>query len=194
MVDSQHPSPGAAGTLYTVGHSNRSLDEFLEVLHTVGIQQLIDVRSHPSSRRFPVFNRSPLRQALADEDMAYAWLGHELGGRRRERSDSPHTALASDGFRGYADHMATPLFQQGMAQVTALARQAKVALMCAERDPAQCHRSLLADYLVLHHWEVIHLIDTTQRQGHQLNPLARAQGRLPVYDQLHQEQLDLSFD
>ena len=186
-------TPAPSGTLFTIGHSNRNLNNFLEILHYQNIQQLIDVRSYPGSRRFPTFNRTRLKLALEDEGITYTWLGHELGGLRRAKSGSPHTALATDGFRGYADYMNSPAFQHGMQRLTNLARNTKVTIMCAERDPCQCHRSMIADYLILNRWLVIHLIDICHTQTHQLNPLARNQNQYPIYDQLNQEQLDLSF-
>ena len=139
--DSQPPQ----GTLFTIGHSNRSLNDFLQILHHQNVEQLIDVRSHPGSHRFPSFNRNSLRLALEDEEIAYAWFGRELGGLRRAKPSSPHTALAVDGFRGYADHMSSPTFHHGIHRLTNLAGNTKVAIMCAERDPCRCHRSMIAD-------------------------------------------------
>lgn len=89
--------------------------------------------------------------------------------------------------------MTNPTFLEGIQRLTSLARNTNVAIMCAERDPSQCHRNMIADYLLLNHWRIIHLIDINQTQEHQLNPLARNQHQRPVYDQLDQEQLDLSF-
>lgn len=192
MVGKEIPT-NWAGTLFTIGHSNRSLDEFLDVLHSHAIQQLIDVRSHPGSRRFPVFNRNSLSGTVEEEGIAYAWFGYELGGMRRDKPDSPHTALATNGFRGYADYMASPVFQEAICRLTSLASSKAVAIMCAERDPYQCHRSMIADYLVLNNWRVIHLLDGINDQEHKLNPLARSQNQLPIYDRLDQEQLDLSL-
>jgi uncharacterized protein (DUF488 family) len=193
VVEIQHPVAGPRGMLYTIGHSNRSLDDFLNLLHSADIRLLIDVRSHPSSRRFPIYNRNALTLALEDEGIAYTWLGRQLGGMRRGKPDSPHTALASDGFRGYADHMAGEQFRDGIEQLTALARHQTTAIMCAERDPYQCHRSMIADFLLLRDWHVTHLIERNIRQDHRFSPLARSQDRLPIYDRLDQEQLDLSF-
>ncbi|ALP54546.1 hypothetical protein Tel_16080 [Candidatus Tenderia electrophaga] len=193
MVETHYPAKEPAGTLYTLGHSNRSLDELIDLLQGAAVVQLVDVRSHPSSRRFPVFNRNSLKLALQDEGIAYAWLGRELGGRRREKTDSPHTALASDGFRAYADHMASGLFETGMTRLISLAGHQTVAIMCAERDPYQCHRRMIADYLWLRDWRIIHLIEANLSWEHRFNPLARSRDRLPIYDRLDQEQLDLSF-
>ena len=186
-----HPAH-QAGLLYTIGHSNRSLDNLIDVLLVYGIQQLIDVRSHPGSRRFPLFNRNDLNLALAEEGITYSWFGHELGGLRRARPDSPHIALPA-GFRAYADHMCSNAFQVAIKHLMSLARTKTMTMMCAERDPYQCHRSLIADYLVFNHWRVVHLIDVNSPQEHTISPLARNQNQLPIYDRLEQQQLDLSF-
>jgi uncharacterized protein (DUF488 family) len=181
-----------ATTLFTIGHSNRTLNEFFSILHEQGIRQLIDVRSLPQSRRYPSYNRNTLSLACEDEQIAYAWLGHELGGLRSEKSDSRHCALTS-GFRGYADHMSSRPFLNGIEKLTALARAQPVAIMCAEREPSQCHRSMIADYLSLRGWRIIHLLAPQQQINHTINPLARSENNLPVYDLLNQEQLDLGF-
>lgn len=179
-------------TLFTIGHSNRTLDEFFTLLHESDIRQLIDVRSLPQSRRYPSFNRNTLSLACEDEQIAYAWLGHELGGLRSEKPYSRHCALTSS-FRGYADHMGSKSFLEGIDKLTALARAQPVAIMCAEREPSQCHRSMIADYLSLRGWQVIHLLAPQQRSIHTLNPLARSENSIPIYDLLGQEQLNLGF-
>ncbi len=186
-------STSKAQTLFTIGYGNRSLDGLLELLHSYGIKQLIDVRSNPSSRDFSIFNNSSLAPTLEEEGIAYAWLGHELGGLRRGKPQSPHQALATDGFRAYADHMSSPLFQDGISRLMSIARQTPTAIMCAEREACQCHRSLIADYLLLNNWRIVHLLDINHTQEHSLNPLARSANQYPIYDLLGQEQLDLSF-
>lgn len=180
-------------TLFTIGHSNRSLDEFFTILHERAIRQLIDVRSLPQSRRYPSYNRNTLSLACEDEGIAYAWFGRELGGMRHEKPDSRHCALTSNSFRGYADHMESRLFLEGIKKLGALASRQPVAIMCAERDPSQCHRGMIADYLTLHGWQVVHLLAPQQSIGHTLNPLARSDGQTPIYDLLDQEQLNLGF-
>ena len=190
MIETTNP---ALATIFTVGHSNRSLDRLIDLLHSHKIRQLIDVRSKPNSRHFPAFNRNSMSPALEEEGIAYAWLGHELGGIRRGKPDSPHAALATDGFRGYADHMSSATFQKGILQLTGVARHTNTAIMCAEREPSQCHRSLIADYLLLRQWQVIHLLDLNISQPHKLSALARHQDQGLIYDQLGQKQLDMGF-
>ena len=192
MLETENPA-NQAQKLFTVGHSNRSLDSLLDLLLNYGIQQLVDVRSTPSSRNFSVFNRSSLAASLEEEGIAYLWLGRELGGQRRCKPQSPHQALAADGFRAYADHMSSSLFQDGINRLTSIARQTPTAIMCAEREASQCHRSLIADYLLLNNWRIIHLLDINHSQEHRLNPLARSYDQHPIYDLLGQEQLDLGF-
>ncbi len=183
----------STATLFTIGHSNRTLDEFFTTLHAQGIRQLIDVRRLPQSRRYPSYNRNTLSLACDDEKIAYVWFGLELGGLRNEKSDSPHCALTSSSFRGYADHMQSKLFLNGIDKLAALTRAQPVAIMCAEREPSQCHRSMIADYLSLRDWQITHLLAPRQSSNHTLNPLARNENNTPIYDRLGQEQLDLGF-
>lgn len=192
MVGTENPA-NMTRRLFTVGHSNRSLDSLLDLLHNYDIQQLVDVRSNPDCRDSSIFNRSSLAPSLEDEGIAYAWLGRELGGQRRSKPQSPHQALATDGFRAYADHMASPLFQDGISRLMSMASQTAVAIMCSEREPCQCHRSLIADYLLLNNWQIIHLLDIDHIKEHSLSPLARSSNQHPIYDLLGQEQLNLGL-
>ncbi|HFD88122.1 MAG TPA: DUF488 domain-containing protein [Gammaproteobacteria bacterium] len=192
MLETENPA-SKAHRLFTVGHSNRSLDNLLDLLHNYRIKQLIDVRSTPNCQGFSIFNRSSLAATLEEEDIAYAWLGHELGGQRRSKLQSPHQALATDGFRAYADHMSSNVFMDGINHLTNIASQTTTVIMCAEREASQCHRSLIADYLLLKHWHITHLLDINHSQEHILNPLARSYQDQLVYDQLGQEQLNLSL-
>ena len=190
-----HGSDAAAKqppTLFTIGHSNRSLDELIELLNEYKIRQLLDVRTLPDSRNQSMFNRTPFSLACNDEGIAYGWLGLELGGLRRPKGDSQHTALNS-GLRSYADHMQSSLFKRGINQICQLALQTNTALMCAERDPNQCHRSMIADHMILKGWRIIHIINREDWQEHRLNPLARLDEQTLIYDQLTQEQLDFHF-
>jgi uncharacterized protein (DUF488 family) len=134
-------------TVYSIGHSTRSLDELVEALTAHGIKILVDIRSFPMSRRLPHFNREPLESTLPKSGIRYVWL-KELGGRRRKiRDDSPNIALRNDSFRNYADHMLTKESQRGIAELLALADQARTAIMCAERVYFHCHRMLVSDWL-----------------------------------------------
>ena len=120
-------------TLYTIGHSTRTFEEFLEVLRAHAIRTVVDIRSFPMSRRLPHFNRESLLTALPDAGMAYVW-SQELGGRRKKiRDDSPHLAIRSASFRNYADYMLTPQFEDAIAGLLQLADQSRTAYMCAEK-------------------------------------------------------------
>ena len=146
-------------TIYTIGHSTRSLDKLVHALTGHGIVTLADVRSFPMSRRLPHFNREALEAELPKRGIAYVWL-KELGGRRKKiRSDSPNLALRNDSFRNYADYMMTDEFAQGIARLLEIAGQGKTAYMCAERLYFQCHRMLISDYLTAHGHTVLHIDD-----------------------------------
>jgi uncharacterized protein (DUF488 family) len=178
-------------TVYTVGHSNRSLGELIALLHRAGIEILVDVRARPHSRRHPQFAGGALRGALEQAGITYHWAGRQLGGMRPARPDSPHVALPEGGFRGYADHMDTEVFQRGAAQLVQLAGRAPTSVMCAERAPAECHRSLIADYLSLQGARVVHLIAPGESREHVLSPLARRESSRLVYDRTATGRLDL---
>jgi uncharacterized protein (DUF488 family) len=146
-------------TIYTVGHSTRTLDELVAALQAHGIGTLVDIRSFPMSRRLPHFNRESLELELPKRDIAYVWM-KELGGRRKKiRDDSPNTGLRNDSFRNYADYMLTPEFAQGIERLLQLAGQGNIAIMCAERVYFQCHRMLVSDYLTAHGHTVLHIDD-----------------------------------
>ncbi|MFN3346705.1 MAG: DUF488 family protein [Candidatus Bipolaricaulaceae bacterium] len=164
-------------TFYTVGHSTRSLAEFLSLLSLYGIEVVVDVRAFPSSQRHPHFAQASLAKALAARGMGYLWLGRELGGYRHTGlgEASPNKAWASVGFRNYADHMLTEEFQRGVEQLVKLGAQKRVAILCAERFWWRCHRRLLSDWLVAQGHKVIHIVDAGRTVDHALPPFAHAQ-------------------
>ncbi len=160
-------------TLFTIGHSTRTIAEFLEALRAHGIQILVDIRSLPMSRRMPHFNREAMEQSLAAASIRYVWI-KELGGRRKKiHNDSPHIAIRNDSFRNYADHMLTEEFQRGIDQLLELAGQSRTAYMCAERVYFHCHRMLVSDWLVAHGHEVVHIDATGPVKPHKLTGEAR---------------------
>ena len=148
-------------TVYTIGHSNRSFADFLAILTAHRIEVLVDIRSFPSSRKWPWFDRESLEGALPAAGIEYLWK-QELGGRRKQvRADSPHTGLRVEGFRNYADHMMTAEFQRGVEEVIALAEKKRAAIMCAEALYFRCHRMLVSDWLAAHGHTVLHLTSAT---------------------------------
>ena len=170
-------------TIYTIGHSTRTLEELAAVLREHGIRTLVDIRSYPMSRRLPHFNRESLEQELPRHGIAYLWL-KELGGRRKKlRDDSPNTALRNESFRNYADYMMTPEFAEGIGRLLEIADEQNTAIMCAERMWFQCHRMLVSDYLAAHGHTVQHIDDGKRPvREHKLMAEARlADGKL-MYD------------
>lgn len=171
--------PGGVTVIYTIGHGNRSAEEFLALLTASGIRQVADVRAYPASRRHPQFARGALERSLTHAGIGYAWEGSALGGRRRPLK---HSALRSPGFRAYADHMMTDEFREALDRLTALARERPAAIMCAERLPWKCHRYLIADSLTARGLVVAHIMVPGRVQNHELSRLARIhQGDL-IYD------------
>ena len=159
-------------TVWTVGHSTRSGEEFGQILSANEIEVLVDVRSFPGSRRYPQFNRSALAESLASIGIEYR---HEprLGGRRTPRADSHNTAWRNSSFRAYADHMETDDFRKGVEDLLELAASARVAVMCAEALWWRCHRSLISDYLKAAGHTVVHIVDQTKTEEHPFTSAAR---------------------
>ena len=165
-------------TLWTIGHSNRSIEQFLEMLASERIEALADVRRFPGSRRLPHFNQENLSKSLTDAGVDYVHFP-ELGGRRRTRADSPNTAWRNEAFRGYADFMMTAEFRAGIERLLALAKEKRTAIMCAEALWWQCHRSLIADYLKAAGHNVNHIMTPTKTEPHPFTSAARlVDGRL----------------
>lgn len=175
----QRPPTTETGTIFSIGHSTHPLEEFLELLRAHGIRILADVRSFPSSRRWPQFNQPALREAMERVDVEYHWID-ALGGRRNEvRPDSPHTAWRVAAFRSYADYADGDDFQQGFDQLTTLARRARCAYMCSEGLWWRCHRRLISDRLLLAGWQVMHILPDGKLSAHALPDFATVlDGRL----------------
>jgi uncharacterized protein (DUF488 family) len=176
--------------VYTAGHSNGTAQQFVEMLAGNGIVELVDVRAHPGSRRNPQFNQESLRAVLAGAEIRYHWAGKHLGGMRKATADSPHRALPT-ALQGYAEHMQGEDFASAVVQLRQLAGRARLAIMCAERDPAHCHRSLIADYLLTAGDSVTHLLSADQHCEHRLHAAARQTAQGLIYDRLTQATLAL---
>ena len=164
----------------TVGHSTRSLDEFIDLLKAHSVTRIIDVRTVPRSRHNPQFNRDTLPAALEIASIRCAHVAG-LGGFRRADQQSPNLGWRNGSFRGYADYMQTAEFAQNLANLMKQARKERVALMCAEAVPWRCHRSLIADALVVHGIRVEEIINGTRCQVHALTPFARVDGTAITY-------------
>jgi uncharacterized protein (DUF488 family) len=158
--------------ILTVGHSNHEELRFVEILAGARVELVADVRRHPGSRRQPHFDRSALAGILLEAGIGYRWLGESLGGRRRPSANSPNGGWESEQFRGYADHMASDEFEAGLAELESLAREQRVAIMCAEAWWVRCHRRLIADALSIRGWRVLHLGAGGGLKGHELTDFA----------------------
>jgi uncharacterized protein (DUF488 family) len=160
-------------TLYTIGHSTRSLAELIEALHAHSIATLADIRSFPMSRRLPHFNRESLEKTQPAAGIQYVWM-KELGGRRKTiRDDSPNIALRNSSFRNYADYMLTEEFQHAAVELVRMAEISPTAYMCAERVSFRCHRMLVSDWLTAHGHEVLHIDGAGPARPHKLLSEAR---------------------
>jgi uncharacterized protein (DUF488 family) len=169
-------------TILTVGHGARPIDEFVDLLRGAGVRRLVDVRTAPGSRKHPQFGRDALAASLDTAGIAYEWWGRALGGWRRPRPDSRHTALRSPGFRGYADHMETGEFRAALRELIATSGRTRTAVMCAESLWWRCHRRMVADALVASGIEVAHIMEGGRLDPHRLSRSARGEDDLVVYD------------
>ncbi len=166
--------------LWTIGHSTRSSNEFLALLQSHAIHRLIDIRRYPGSRRNPQFHAAALAKSLALAGCLYEEMPG-LGGRRTARSDSPNGGWKNAGFRGYADYMQTEEFAVALDELMTRATKEQTAIMCAEAVPWRCHRSLVADALVVRGWDITHILGPGQIKPHQLTAFAQVESGRLVY-------------
>ncbi|HEY4054497.1 MAG TPA: DUF488 domain-containing protein [Terriglobales bacterium] len=160
-------------TLYTIGHSTRTIEDLIAALQAHEIGMLVDIRAYPVSRRLPHFNRENLEKSLAQGGIRYVWM-KDLGGmRKKSLDDSPNVALRNASFRNYADYMLTPEFEHAISEMIDLAGQARTAYMCAERVYFKCHRMLVSDWLVANGHEVLHIDDGKPPKPHKVMADAR---------------------
>jgi uncharacterized protein (DUF488 family) len=165
----------------TIGHSTHPIGEFIEILEAHGVDLLADVRTVPRSRHNPQFNGDALQASLAEVEMRYVPMPG-LGGLRHARRDSPHTAWRNASFRGYAGYMQTDQFRENLERLIDLAQQTQTVIMCAEAVPWRCHRSLIADALLVRGIPVEHIMTATSSRPHKLTPFARISGNQIIYD------------
>lgn len=180
-MTTQTRAPGIDGCvreIWTIGHSTRTLEEFLGLLEHYTIEALADVRRFPGSRRYPHFQRDELAVSLPAHGIAYQWLP-KLGGRRPVLRDSRNTAWRNASFQGYADYMASTEFAEGLSELLDFARGHRTVIMCAEAVWWRCHRSMLADLLCVRGIEVVHIVDARHGHPHPYTAPARVlDGRL----------------
>jgi uncharacterized protein (DUF488 family) len=158
-------------TLYTIGHSTRTLAEFIALLEAFGVERVVDVRTVPRSRRVGWFNKETLPAALKARGILYTHLA-KLGGLRHAKKDSPNGGWRNASFRGYADYMATPGFALGVERLDRLRAKRRVAIMCAEAVPWRCHRSMIADAEVARGVPVRHIMSVKKANPHKLTSFA----------------------
>jgi uncharacterized protein (DUF488 family) len=173
-----------ASTFFTIGHSTRSLDEFVNLLRENRIAAIADIRRIPRSRTNPQFNTDTFGIALAERQIAYSHIA-ELGGlrsRKKSAEPSPNTYWTNDSFRNFADYTATEAFAQGLHRLEALGESHRTAIMCAEVVWWRCHRRIVADYLICGGHPVVHIMGPAKSEPAKLTPAARREGdRLLVY-------------
>ncbi len=166
--------------VFTIGHSTRTWNVFLELLRAHGIKRVVDVRSIPRSRHNPQFNRETLSAKLRSARIGYVHL-RKLGGLRHSRRNSINMGWRNASFRGFADYMQTSDFEAGLQRLIKLAKQKESALMCAEAVPWRCHRSLIADALVIRRIQVVDIINGKRSRVHLLTSFARVSGNRITY-------------
>jgi uncharacterized protein (DUF488 family) len=158
--------------VWTIGHSTHSFREFVDMLRSMNIELVADVRSYPGSRKFPHFNKESLETSLPEAKINYVHL-KDLGGRRKVKPDSKNTAWRHIAFRGYADYMETKDFEKGIMQLQELALKQPTAYMCSEAVWWRCHRSMISDYLKVKGWEVMHIMGIGKIEEHPFTSVAR---------------------
>jgi uncharacterized protein (DUF488 family) len=166
--------------IFTIGHSTRPIEQFVEILHAHGVQQVIDIRTIPKSRHNPQFNSDALATALRGAGIRYVHL-KELGGLRHARKDSVNLGWRNASFRGFADYMQAPEFAAALDRAIDLAQSRPSALMCAEAVPWRCHRSLVSDALLVRGIRVEHITNSAEAKPHALTPFARVRGAEIIY-------------
>ncbi len=177
--------------VWTIGHSNRAFEDFRDMLRASAVEQAVDIRRYPASRKWPHFDAAALGESLPASRIAYVPMP-ELGGRRRPSPDSPHFAWRNEMFRGYADFLDSPEGREGLDRLEAAARARPAAFFCAEAVPWRCHRSLVADALTARGWEVLDIVGAGEPRVHALPAFARVAGDRIVYDAAPQGRLPLS--
>jgi uncharacterized protein (DUF488 family) len=166
--------------VYTIGHSTRTIEDFLSILKTYGIKEVVDIRTIPRSRHNPQFNKDILPGSLKSSNIKYVHMAG-LGGLRHALPDSVNKAWRNASFRGYADYMQTREFESALEKLIGLSRRRKIVLMCGEAVPWRCHRSLVADALVIRKIQTTDIFSLTVSRRHILTPWAKVRGKHITY-------------
>lgn len=166
--------------IWTIGHSTRTLEDFIKILHSFNIEIVADIRSFPGSRKFPQFNKEALETSLPANGFEYVHL-KKLGGRRKVNPASKNTSWRHMAFRGYADYMETVDFREGIKELEDIAAKKRVACMCSEAVWWRCHRSMVADYLKNRGWRVWHIMDVDKKEEHPYTQPARIENGSLTY-------------
>lgn len=170
--------------IWSIGHSNRTMDEFLNILHQFEIKNLTDVRAFPSSKNFPHFSKSQLSNVLEQNKINYTHLPL-LGGKRKPLKDSMNNGWRNPSFRAYADYMDTNMFSEGIKELCTLSQLNRTAYMCAEVLWWQCHRALISDYLKADGYPIEHILSSTKTQEHKYSSPAWVENGKVNYKGLH---------
>ncbi|MGV8913820.1 MAG: DUF488 family protein [Kaistella sp.] len=175
-------NPPEKPTLYTIGHSTRTIEEFLELLKSFDIKILADIRRLPGSRKFPQFDQDNLKRSLEENGIEYIYL-EDLGGRRKPSASSVNTVWRNKSFQAYADYMETKAFENGAAELADIATQKTTAMMCSEAVWWRCHRSMVSDYFKAKGWEVLHIMALGKVTEHPYTAPARVVGNQVFYSE-----------
>lgn len=173
-------NPPEKPTLYTIGHSTRTIEEFLELLKSFDIKMLADIRRLPGSRKFPQFDQDNLKRSLEENGIEYIYR-EDLGGRRKPSASSVNTVWRNKSFQAYADYMETKAFANGAAELADIATQKTTAIMCSEAVWWRCHRSMVSDYFKAKGWEVLHIMALGKVTEHPYTAPARVVGEQVFY-------------
>ncbi|MCL5773019.1 MAG: DUF488 domain-containing protein [Firmicutes bacterium] len=166
--------------IFTIGHSTRLLEEFIELLQDSGVTEVADVRTIPRSRYNPQFNKETFPEDLKKAGIKYEHMSG-LGGLRHPRKDSPNTGWKNDSFRGFADYMQTGEFEESLENLIQLSGRERIAVMCAEAVPWRCHRRLIADALLARGIKAVHIMGKHSLQNHAMTPWAKIEGKKIIY-------------
>ncbi|MBF6570018.1 MAG: DUF488 domain-containing protein [Candidatus Binataceae bacterium] len=178
--------------IFTLGHSTHPIEKFLELMGLHRLAALVDVRSFPSSKRWPQFNQTEISRSLEQAGIEYHWM-KPLGGRRHGvNSASPHAAWTHPAFRAYADHTQSEEFAAGFNELLEIASHKRAAIMCSEGLWWRCHRRIIADHLVIHGRKVEHVMPSGKLVAHTLSEFASVSGQRIIYDG-HQSAFSLKF-